>query len=67
MQELIDEKTQLLEAKNFDESFTRLEKERIRYSVAERVSFYPVYRKRMYPQENYRPGPVFTDFLSSFL
>ncbi len=66
MQELIDEKTQLLEAKNFDESFTRLEKERIRYSVAERVSFYPVYRKRMYPQENYRPGPVFTDFLSSF-
>ena len=26
MQELIDEKTQLLEAKNFDESFTRLEK-----------------------------------------
>lgn len=66
MQDLIDEKTKLLEAKNFDESFTRLEKERIRYSVAERVSFYPIYRKRIYPDEDYRPGRVFTDFLSSF-
>lgn len=66
MQELIDEKTKLLEAKNFDDSFTRLEKERIRYSVAERVSFYPIYRNRMYPGENYRPGAVFSDFLSSF-
>lgn len=66
MKELIDEKTKLLEAKNFNETFTRLEKERIRYSVAERVSFYPIYQKRMYPEKNYRPGRVFTDFLSSF-
>lgn len=66
MKELIDEKTKLLEAKNFDDSFTRLEKERIRYSVAERVSFYPIYRKRMYPDDNYRQGTAFTDFLSSF-
>lgn len=66
MKELIDEKTKLLEAKNFNESFTRLEKERIRYSIAERVSFYPIYRKKMYPEENYRPGRVFSDFLSSF-
>lgn len=66
MKELIDEKTKLLEAKNFDHSFTRLEKERIRYSVAERVSFYPIYRKRMYPDDNYRQGAAFTDFLSSF-
>lgn len=66
MQEMIDEKTKLLEAKNFNESFTRLEKERIRYSVAERVSFYPIYRNRMYPAEHYRPGVVFSDFLSSF-
>lgn len=66
MKELIDEKTKLLEAKNFDESFTRLEKERIRYSVAERVSFYPLYRKSMHPDEVYHPGPVFTEFLSSF-
>lgn len=66
MKELIDEKTKLLEAKNFNESFTRLEKERIRYSVAERVSFYPVYRKKMHPEEEYKPGPVFSEFLSSF-
>lgn len=33
MKELIDEKTKLLEAKNFNESFTRLEKERIRYQL----------------------------------
>lgn len=66
MKEMIDEKTKLLEAKNFDKSFTELEKERIRYSIAGRVSFYPVYRKKMHPEENYRPGTVFTDFLSSF-
>ena len=66
MKELIDEKIKLLEAKNFDESFTKLEKERIRYSVAGQVSFYPVYRMRMFPEEKYRPGPVFTEFLSSF-
>lgn len=66
MKALIDEKTKLLEAKNFNESFTRLEKERIRYSVAERVSFYPIYQKRMHPDKNYQPGPVFSDFLSSF-
>lgn len=66
MQVLIDEKTKLLEAKNFDGSFTNLEKERIRYSVAERVSFYPIYKKRTEQNADYRPGKVFTDFLSSF-
>lgn len=66
MKELIDEKTKLLEAKNFDESFTKLEKERIRYSIAERVSFYPIYQKRGVGKENYQPGKAFTDFLSSF-
>lgn len=66
MKELIDEKIKLLEAKNFDDSFTNLEKERIRYSVAEKVSFYPIYQKRMYPERNYQPGKVFADFLSSF-
>lgn len=66
MQELIDEKTKLLEAKNFDESFTKLEKERIRYSIAERVSFYPIYQKRGASNQNYQPGKKFTDFLSSF-
>lgn len=66
MKELMDEKTKLLEAKNFDESFTRLEKERIRYSIAERVSFYPIYRQRMHPGVKYTPGTVFADFLSAF-
>lgn len=45
MKQLIDEKIKLLEAKNFDPSFTNLEKERIRYSIAERVAYYPAYRK----------------------
>lgn len=66
MKQLIDEKIKLLEAKNFDESFTKLEKERIRYSIAERVAFYPIYQKRMYPGRDYKTGPSFTDFLSSF-
>lgn len=66
MNELINEKTKLLEAKNFDKSFTELEKERIRYSIAERVAIYPLYRKRMYPEQEYKPGPLFTNFLSSF-
>ncbi len=66
MKELIDEKTKLLEAKNFDESFTKLEKERIRYSVAERVSFYPLYRRKMNYDRDYRPGTTFVDFMSSF-
>lgn len=64
MKDVIDEKTKLLEAKNFDEFFTKLEKQRIRYSVAERVAFYPIYQKRI--NEQYRPGKAFTDFLSSF-
>jgi len=66
MKDMIDEKTKLLEAKNFDKSFTALEKERIRYSVGGRGSFYPLYRKSMHPEENYRPGRAFRDFMSSF-
>lgn len=66
MKELIDEKIKLLEAKNFDDSFTALEKERIRYSVANRASFYPLYRKSQYEDEGYQPGTAFTNFISSF-
>ncbi len=66
MKELIDEKTRLLEAKNFDESFTRLEKERIRYSIAEKVSFYPIYRQKINSDTDYRPGAAFVDFMASF-
>lgn len=65
MKQLIDEKIKLLEAKNFDPSFTALEKERIRYSIAERVSYYPAFRKNA-GDGYYVPGKVFTDFLSSF-
>ncbi len=66
MNELIDEKINLLEAKNFNSSFTTLEKERIRYSVANRASFYPIYRKAQYPDRGYQPGEVFNRFMSSF-
>lgn len=66
IKQLIDEKIKLLEAKNFNESFTRLEKERIRYSIAERVSYYPLYRKNTMGDEDYKPGKVFKDFFSSF-
>lgn len=66
MNELIEEKINLLEAKNFNSSFTTLEKERIRYSVANRASFYPIYRKTQYPEQGYQPGPAFNRFISSF-
>ncbi len=66
MNELIDEKINLLEAKNFNSSFTTLEKERIRYSVANRASFYPIYRKMQYPEQGYQPGAAFNRFISSF-
>ena len=66
MQDVIEEKVKLLTAKNFDESFTELEKERIRYFIAGRVALYPIYQKRMGAKKNYKPGPIFTDFLSSF-
>ena len=66
MKELIDEKIKLLEAKNFDASFTLLEKERIRYSIAGRVSHYPISQKRIFPEKKYQAGAIFTDFLASF-
>ncbi len=65
MKRLISEKMQLLEAKNFDPAFTRLERERICYSIADRMLYYPFYRQ-MTLQEEYVPGPDLTDFLSSF-
>ncbi len=66
MEKLIDEKVKLLEAKNFERSFTMLEKERIRYSIAEYVVFYPVIQKQITKNANYSPGRTFTDFLASF-
>ena len=46
MRALIDEKVKLLEAKNFDDSFTELEKQRIGYSIAVRASLYPSFRTK---------------------
>lgn len=65
MQELIDEKTHLLEAKNFDAVFTDLEKLRIRYSIGEHVLVYPFYRQKN-QEESYTPGKVFRDFITIF-
>lgn len=66
MQLLIDEKIKLLEAKNFDKNFTEAEKQRILYSIGERVLVYPVYRKQYLEENVYRPGKVFSDFLNTF-
>lgn len=66
MRDLMDEKTKLLEAKNFDESFTRLEKQRIGYTIAARASFYPIYHQKLNPDKNYKPGREFRQFMASF-
>lgn len=65
MLELIEEKTTLLEAKNFDPDFTNLEKQRIRYSVGEHILIYPLYKQRN-QDEFYVPGKDFSMFLHSF-
>ena len=65
MQRLIEEKTTLLEAKNFDAVFTDIEKLRIRYSIGERILVYPFYRQQN-QVGSYHPGKMFSDFLSTF-
>lgn len=65
IQELIEEKTTLLEAKNFSADFTDLERQRIRYSVGEHMLIYPLY-KRQNQDEFYVPGKTFSDFLATF-
>lgn len=66
MRDLVEEKIQLLIAKNFDDAFTRLETERIGYTVAERVSFYPTYQLSVKQNRNYTQGESFKEFLASF-
>ena len=66
MNALIDEKLKLLKAKNFDEYFTSLESERIRYSIAALVSFYPIYHKQIRTDKVYRSSPALNKFISSF-
>ena len=61
---LIDEKTELLKAKNFDKDFTELEMQRIRYSVGERLLVYPIYKQQY--SANYKPGKFFKAFLETF-
>lgn len=61
---LIDEKTELLKAKNFDSDFTELEMQRIRYSVGERLLVYPIYKQQY--SADYKPGKIFKAYLSTF-
>lgn len=55
----------LLEAKNLGDEFTNLERERIRYRVAEWAIQYPG-RHAALDSANYQPGPVFDEFISTF-
>ena len=66
MKNLTDEKIALLEAKNFGYSFTDLEKNRIRYSIASQAALYPTYRKSTKENKNYKPHKLFNSFLKSF-
>lgn len=63
---IIDERVQLLKAKNFNKEFTGLEKQRIRFSVGEKAIFYPLYHKQFTADSSYRVGKVLQDFLHSF-
>lgn len=54
----------LLEAKNLGEEFTRLERERIRYRVAEQAMHYM--RGRLATDVEYKPGEIFDQFVSEF-
>lgn len=65
IKQVTDEKIMLLEAKNFDKSFTELEKQRIRYSIAGRVANYPSYRKYA-GDDIYKPGKDFTEYMAAF-
>lgn len=66
MKDLLEEKKQLLIAKNFEDDFTALEIERIRYTVAERVSFYPLYQIQFKNNKEYQQGENFKTFMASF-
>ncbi|MGL5681855.1 MAG: TlpA family protein disulfide reductase [Marinifilaceae bacterium] len=66
MKELVEEKQQLLKAKNFDDAFTQLEMERISYMVAEQFSLYPLYQIRVKQNLSYAPGEAYRTFLASF-
>lgn len=66
MEDLIAERTQLLEAKNFNKDFTQLEKQRIRFSVGEKAVLYPFSHPQYSSAAVYRPGEMLRNFLASF-
>ncbi|MDL2231350.1 TlpA family protein disulfide reductase [Porphyromonadaceae bacterium OttesenSCG-928-L07] len=63
---LIEERTHLLMAKNFNMSFTELEKQRIRYAMGEKLVIYPFYHKQLTDNKEYEPGKGFFDLLATF-
>ena len=66
MENSIEERIQLLRAKNFNKAFTRLEEQRIRFSVGEKAVFYPLYHRQFTSDTGYRAGKALQDFLASF-
>lgn len=66
MEGIIEERVQLLRAKNFNKAFTQLEEQRIRFAVGEKAVFYPLYHKQFTADSVYRTGKALQDFLSSF-
>lgn len=66
MERMMEERIQLLKAKNFNKAFTALEEQRIRFSVAEKAVLYPLYHRQFTADSNYRVGEILRDFLASF-
>lgn len=66
MENSIEERIQLLRAKNFNKAFTRLEEQRIRFSVGEKAVFYPLYHRQFTADSAFLAGKVLQDFLNSF-
>ncbi len=65
MENNIEERIQLLRAKNFNSAFTRLEERRIRFSVGEKAVLYPLYHRQLTADTGYQAGKVLRDFLAS--
>lgn len=61
MYQIIDEKINLLKAKNFEKSFTDLEIQRIGYSVAEKALLYPLVKK-----EDGKNTEIINNFIKNF-
>ena len=64
MRENINTNIVLLEAKNLGEEFTKQERERIRYRVAEQAIHYP--RSHVAFDTLYKPGMLYDNFVSEF-